>query len=355
MVERFVSPVGRCRQLHENDLIESWQVTKVPVMNSVLKTLVATAIAIFAAISATLAQVPEGFRNSQIVILEHEKGDHGYWFSTSLANPPKLLPLQRVTVRDTMLKRHVLEQYAAFLSPLRLPRQLRLLASDCGGNQWDSPYYLSQLQWIDMCYSFIGWAENNIDDLIKNYSHEKWWTPSTRKQLVAGMFVGVLLHETGHALFDLLNVPVFGREEDAADQMAAFIPLQFDKKTARTAIKGFVYLWQYLATVRHADPPATGQPSGHCPDPGCRYSDEHGTPSQRMYNVVCIAYGGDPANFRDLVDAGLLPPERAKNCHNEYEQVRTAFKKTVLPFIDPVQMKKVRSRQWFQTEELQEK
>ena len=48
-------------------------------------------------------------------------------------------------------------------------------------------------------------------------------------------------------------------------------------------------------------------------DPFCAFSDEHGTSSQRLYNTLCIAYGGDPATFQDFVASGWLPPERAKN------------------------------------------
>jgi hypothetical protein len=43
-----------------------------------------------------------------------------------------------------------------------------------------------------------------------------------------------------------------------------------------------------------------------------------------------------------------LPPARAANCSTEYQQVRAAFIKTVLPFIDPEMMKVVQARDWSQ-------
>lgn len=326
-------------------------------MRSILQAVALAVLAACATVPMTpsLAQVSPEFSNSKIIILEGKKGDKGYWTTTSRASPPVAVAPERLAIRELMMKRRVLEEYAEFLSPLELPRKLRLFASDCQGKEWDSPYYLGVMQWIDMCYSFIAAAERDINDLIKNYSREKWWTPSTREQLMAGMFAGVLLHETGHALYHLLDAPVFGRQEDAADQLAAYIPLQFDKETARTAIKGFLYLWQYLAMVKNANPPIFGKREGNCPDPACAYQDEHGTASQRMYNVVCIAYGGRPADFQDLVDAGLLTPERAKTCSREYEKVRIAFAKTVLPFINRPQMEKVRARKWFQPHEMKER
>jgi len=50
-----------------------------------------------------------------------------------------------------------------------------------------------------------------------------------------------------------------------------------------------------------------------------------------------------------------LPQERAKDCGREYQLLSAAFNKTVLPFIDQEQMKKVRGRTWFTAEETKEK
>jgi hypothetical protein len=36
------------------------------------------------------------------------------------------------------------------------------------------------------------------------------------------------------------------------------------------------------------------------------------------------------------------------NCASEYQQVRSAFTKTVLPFIDPDMMKAVQAKDWSQ-------
>jgi putative metallopeptidase DUF4344 len=333
------------------------------VMKSIVRAAV-LAVSVGLSAPAALAQTTPGFGNSKVVILENEKGDKGYW-TTGIGQNAKPISAERMALRERMMQRRVLEEYAEFLSPLRLPYTLRLIASDCDGSAWDSPYYDPGNHLINMCYSFIAASEQNAEDLVQIQITEKLWTPVTRDQLIAGLFVAVLLHETGHAVFDLLDVPVFGREEDAADFMAAFIALQFGNDIARTIIKGFAYYWAYDA-YRGADPSVTA-PNTKAPnypkdsdkqcqlDPFCAFSDEHGTASQRMYNVVCLAYGGDPVAFKDLVDVGWLPPERAKGCAKEYRQLRFAFEKTILPFIDVEQMKKVRARTWFSSTEVKDK
>jgi hypothetical protein len=137
----------------------------------------------------------------------------------------------------------------------------------------------------------------------------------------------VFLHETGHAVFDQLKVPVLGREEDAADLFSAYIILQLGKEGARRLILGSAY--QYKADVVSPQVPLT------------KYADEHGIPAQRFFNVLCIAYGADPKLFADVVEKGYLPKQRAEGCDGEYEQIAFAFKKLIGPYIDQKLAKKV--------------
>jgi hypothetical protein len=126
---------------------------------------------------------------------------------------------------------------------------------------------------------------------------------------------------------------VLGREEDSADQIAGFIMLQFGKEVARTAIKGTAFVWLTFSREDQAV-----------------YWDTHSTPAQRFYNFLCIAYGGDPATFKDLADK-WLSKARAEGCAHEYQQARNAFRKTVLPHVDQELMKKVQSIKWLQPDD----
>jgi hypothetical protein len=223
---------------------------------------------------------------------------------------------------ERLKKRQVLEQLAQFLSPLKLPLTLRIKFEECEMINADySPLNLR----VRICYDLIDFMERHappenapINGLI------------TRKDAIVGTVVSVILHEVGHALFDLLDVPVLGKEEDAADQIAGFIMLQFGKDIARTTINGAAFDWVTFASA---------SPKPH-------FDDVHSTPQQRVYTFVCLGYGGDPDTFRDYVEKGLLPRERAANCKNEYEQAKRAFTTTILPYIDVDMMKQVQSRSW---------
>jgi hypothetical protein len=233
-------------------------------------------------------------------------------------------------VYEALKERKVLEELQHFLAPLNLPHSLRLIAVECGVvNAFYSPDDRS----LYICYELVADIIGHAPEIASEDGFV------TRQAAIVGNLVGVLLHEGGHMLFDMLDVPVFGREEDAADETASFLALQFNKDVARTIIKGFAYFW-----ARKEDPVA-GTPMSY-------WSDEHGSPSQRMFNALCLAYGGDPQTFGEFVDRDWLPKKRAVHCGQEYAQLKNAFVKTVLPFIDQELMARVQNAQWFTAEEL---
>jgi len=250
-------------------------------------------------------------------------------------------------------QRHLLETFSKFLTPIHLPHPLMLVALNCERDYGTvSPFYNRENCSLNFCYEWV--------DVVRKWAPaQKTSEGVTRANVIAGMWAGTLLHETGHAAFDMLDVPVFGREEDAADQVAAFIALQFSKEVQIAVIKGFAYFWRMAAKTGN-DPPTASNPNppadatARCfADPICAYSDEHGTASQRLYNTLCLAYGADPATFQDFVEKGWLPQSRAPDCGREYRQLALAFSKTILPFIDKEAMAQVRSSRWLLPEELQ--
>jgi hypothetical protein len=130
------------------------------------------------------------------------------------------------------------------------------------------------------------------------------------------------MHEAGHAIFDLLKVPIFGREEDAADQFAAYVTLQAGKEEARRLMAGAAY--QYKGGVQSESKTISTK----------SFADEHGTIAQRFFNILCLAYGADEELFKDIVANGYLPKERAEGCSDEYAQVAYAFNTLIGPYID---------------------
>jgi hypothetical protein len=206
-----------------------------------------------------------------------------------------------------------------------------------------------------------------MDDIWRSAPEKTTSDGLTPIDAVLGPLFDVFFHETGHALFDMLQVPVLGREEDAADQVSAYLMLQFGKAEARRLILGTAHA--YKTEVRSATAvialmvsslvlivvgalvfrlrwwmigsgaalamsaiiyfALTSHYVSHKD-----YADEHGPPAQRFYNLLCIAYGADAQLFADLVQNGYLPNERAEGCAEEYKQVALAFETLIGPHLD---------------------
>jgi hypothetical protein len=225
-----------------------------------------------------------------------------------------------------MRERKVLERFKEYLSPLRLPRILFLKLEGCDGeiNSW----YADDA--VTVCYEYL-------DNILQNVPEQTPRAGITRMDAVIGPFVDVFLHEVGHAVFDYNHVPILGREEDAADQFAAYFWLQSDKGDASRLLAGVIYEYARDAAAHTAKK-----------NP---FADAHGLPMQRFYNVLCLAYGSDPKLFEQAVTDGRLPAERADGCEDEYAQVKRAMTALIGPYIDESLAKRVRSKQWFNLDE----
>ncbi|WP_336491890.1 DUF4344 domain-containing metallopeptidase [Methylobacterium nigriterrae] len=201
-----------------------------------------------------------------------------------------------------MRSRRLLEGLREIVSVVRLPQALTLRLAECNGeaNAWYAP----ETQSVTVCYEFI-------QDVRERAPTDTSPAGVTRHEAIVGPVAQVFLHETGHALFHLLDVPVLGREEDAADQLATLILLRLKPAQARQIINGSAFL--FASYGAEEKPEKEG------------LADAHGLFQQRLYNLLCLAYGSDERAFRYLIDRGDLPKERAENCGAEYDQAALAM------------------------------
>lgn len=224
-----------------------------------------------------------------------------------------------------------LEKLQNFFSPLRLPRRLKLKLAGCDGesNAWFDG------DDVTVCYEYL------MDVTV---AANKRARPAslTETDAIVGAFFDVFLHEVAHAIFHFLKIPLLGREEDAADQVAAYVLLSFGRAEAYKLILAAAYFYadeMGVTSVRRLNRMRLWARAK-------THADVHGTPAQRLYNVMCIAYGADPKLFAPLVESGALPKERAEGCEDEYQQVARAYKTLISPHIDPELAKSVMQQEW---------
>jgi len=213
----------------------------------------------------------------------------------------------------------LVERIAEFVSPFRLPRDVVMRVEGCDGTV--NAFYGEGV--ISVCYEYLDYIRDNAREA------EVAGEPAPSSAIV-GATIDVFLHEMGHAVFDLLEVPLFGREEDAADQFSAYLLLHLGGDQAHALIQGVAFLGR-----RETREAMGRQQLKH-------YADEHGLPAQRYFNLLCTAFGFDAKLFAEA--AGQLPGERAEGCDDEYAQLDNAFRKLIWPHIDQARLSEVRAR-----------
>lgn len=166
-----------------------------------------------------------------------------------------------------------------------------------------------------------------IDEAVRavgNQSRLKDLPPDRREQLaefVSGNMLFVLLHELGHTTIGELDLPVLGKEEDAADSFASLtlihIKSEFSEHVLAQAAKGW-----FMADRRdkkEREPVV--------------YYDEHGLNRQRAYQIVCYMVGADPVRFKDLAEETKLPKDRQESCSADYSKAAKSWGVLLQPHV----------------------
>ncbi len=133
-------------------------------------------------------------------------------------------------------------------------------------------------------------------------------------QFVTSNVLATFYHELGHALMDVLQLPVLGREEDAADTLSALLIHDiWDEESATQLVYDTARAYSWYDAEASA--------AGYEP----ALSDEHSLDLQRYYNLVCLYYGANPDARAEAAQDLELPPERAERCPAEFAQVEASW------------------------------
>jgi hypothetical protein len=134
------------------------------------------------------------------------------------------------------------------------------------------------------------------------------------EDFVAANMIAIFYHELGHALIDIMKLPIFGQEEDAADVLSAVLIDDFF--TGQTAIRiayatAFGFLGDTdLTSARNRD---------------VAYWDVHGPDLQRYYTFVCLFYGAKPEEREEVARELKLPKGRKGTCKDEFAQAKRSW------------------------------
>ena len=135
-----------------------------------------------------------------------------------------------------------------------------------------------------------------------------------QRRFAANNAMFVLYHEVAHLLIDQLDLPVLGREEDVADNMASWMLLSQGTARSEQALNDAVRGW-FLSGVAYNSGSAEHD-----------YAAAYMLDKQRAYQIVCMMVGKDATTNETVANSYHLPYERRESCRWDYETVDRSLK-----------------------------
>jgi hypothetical protein len=212
-----------------------------------------------------------------------------------------VLYFEQSSIREAGLIRSKFEKEGIFAEILddladqiALPVDIPVNFADCGG---PNAYWSPSEQSITFCYELIVLYNDTYQNLEGPEGGVFRW--ADQDSVLTGTTLFVLLHELGHGLTALYDLPITGREEDAVDQFAALTLIgadeegdSFEERPSRIALLG-AYFFKELSRA----------PESFTRD---IFSNEHSLGQQRYYDVMCLVLGSDMDTYAPILTPGLV-------------------------------------------------
>jgi hypothetical protein len=212
-------------------------------------------------------------------------------------------------IRASLLESRIADDTVAFINDsFKLGKPLKFLF---GAD--DGPGFDPQTFEILMPYDFV----DEVQFRFESANYDK--TGVSANQATMDAIVHTLFHELAHALIAMYDLPVLGKEEDAADSLAVVLLIEYFENGAETAISA-----ADLFGLESEDRDVLENPD---------FWDTHSLDLQRYYATMCQVYGSDPETYASLPRETELDEERADRCIDEYANLYRSWFKLLKPHL----------------------
>lgn len=169
----------------------------------------------------------------------------------------------------------------------------------------EGPMYNPDTHTVHVPYSFIA---ESLDYFQKN-DYQKRFGKEPHLGAI-DTILHTLLHETGHALIADNNIPVLGKEEDAVDNLATLMMINYVEEGDYAAISAadmFAFESENRPDYYEVED----------------YIGEHSFDLQRYFSTLCLIYGSDPEKHQKLLDEVEKDylSERKDFCIDNFQQL----------------------------------
>jgi Putative metallopeptidase len=197
----------------------------------------------------------------------------------------------------------LLENLAVRIGRFRLPRPISLVMRDCGvANAFYDPSGS-----ITLCSELI-------TDINQTFI-KKGFDQRSASRRTSNAIIFTLYHEIGHLLINELDLPITGKEEDAADQLATVSFLSGAKNNQGPVTSALLLL---VSTKDNLGDSRT-------------FRGPHSLNRQRAYYLLCELYIKNPDSYAKLViDLGYNYRDLS-SCRQQSSQIRRSWLRLLAP------------------------
>jgi hypothetical protein len=132
----------------------------------------------------------------------------------------------------------------------------------------------------------------------------------------------IYFHEIGHALIDILDIPLTGKEEDAADYFSFYFLASNEVPEGVAGTMEGARFFKEMSIVRDSVNAERIKKGEKVELP---FWDEHSFEMQRFYTIFSLIYGSNPDKYDYLIEEGYLGERRPQIAINEYKKIKRGW------------------------------
>jgi len=228
-------------------------------------------------------------------------------------------PFPKAEWADILGKDRTLEYFTEYINnSFSLPVNLTLAVRPCGE---PNAYYDAETRELLFCRELF-------EDLYVQAEEMGGENKEDVRALYLDAVVFTLYHEFGHAAADVYDLPITGREEDAADQIATWITLNGVWEEEADGVAAALDAADFFALTGDYET-EDAETAKDLP-----FWDSHSLDFQRYYNIICWTYGFSPKLTEEMLGEDVddvLDAERKESCEDEYALMDRSLSRLLQP------------------------
>lgn len=202
-----------------------------------------------------------------------------------------------------------------------IKKPLTLSTRTCGAI---NAFYSSEKKELTLCYEIL--------HFLYNFYESRYNDPDSLGHKIGMALTFIYFHEVGHALIDILDIPITGKEEDAADYFSFyFLASNEVPEGVEATMEGAnFFMDNYNKMIEDT---AYQRLKKEGKEPPLPFWDEHSLDMQRFYTIAALIYGSNPDKYDYFINAGYLGDRRPGIAISEFKKIKKSWDRVLKPYI----------------------